>query len=94
MSGQAGCDQAFWDLLTSADPPSSLEEFYAVVKGFPGTPLTVETLLVEADDPSPRCRAPATNYTAPASCRRCASPTKPARLSYRCGAQARWESFI
>lgn len=51
MSGQADFDQAFWDLLMSPQPPSSLEELHAVLKSFPGTPLTVETVLADADDP-------------------------------------------
>lgn len=49
MSDQRGFDQAFWDLAISAEPPASLDDLYTVLKGFPGTPLTVETVLVDAD---------------------------------------------
>jgi hypothetical protein len=52
MSDQSGFDQAFWDIAAAPDPPTSLDDLYAVLKGFPGTPLTVETVLVDADDPA------------------------------------------
>lgn len=52
MSDQSGFDQAFWDLAAAPEPPTSLDDLYAILKGFPGTPLTVETVLVDADDPA------------------------------------------
>ncbi len=50
MSGQADFDSAFWVLLASTEPPAGLQDMYAVLKGFPGTPLTVQTVLADSDD--------------------------------------------
>ncbi len=52
MSDQPGFDETFWDLAAAPEPPTSLGDLYAVLKGFPSTPLTVETVLVDADDPA------------------------------------------
>jgi hypothetical protein len=52
MSGQPGFDQAFWELAAAPAPPASLHDLHAILKGFPGTPLTVETVLVDAEDPA------------------------------------------
>lgn len=52
MSGQAGFDEAFWALAAAPEPVTDLGHLYGVLKAFPGTPLTVETVLVDADDPA------------------------------------------
>lgn len=51
MNGQTAVDAAFWDLALSDRPPVALADLEALVRRAPGTPLTVETVLVDADDP-------------------------------------------
>lgn len=51
MSGQAAVDAAFWALASSDEPPTALADLDALVRRFPGTPLTVVTVLVDQDDP-------------------------------------------
>lgn len=52
MSDQAGFDAALWALAASDDAPASLAAVHAVLKDYPGTPLTVETVIADADDPA------------------------------------------